>query len=82
MIIVKITGGLGNQMFQFALASILAKNADSKLYLEIDVFKSIQKGVTPWDFQLNIFNNQYSFLSVMDIEKLIGDACIIKLIKK
>ena len=82
MIIVKITGGLGNQMFQFALASILAKNADSKLYLEIDVFKSIQKGVTPWDFQLNIFNNQYSFLSVMDIEKLIGDAGIVKLIKK
>ena len=82
MIIVKITGGLGNQMFQFALASILAKNADSKLYLEIDFFKSIQKGVTPRDFQLNIFNNQYSFLSVMDIEKLMGDAGIIKLIKK
>mgnify|MGYP000252625887 CR=1 FL=1 len=48
----------------------------------VTVFKSIQKGVTPWDFQLNIFNNQYSFLSVLDIEKLIGDSCIINLIKK
>lgn len=61
MIIIKLQGGLGNQMFQYAFATILAKKKDSTLLIDTDFFKRVEKkpGFTPRSFELNIFENAY-----------------------
>ncbi|MCM1159752.1 MAG: alpha-1,2-fucosyltransferase [Roseburia sp.] len=40
MIIVKIWGGLGNQMFQYAFGYMLSKKYNKRLYLDIDFYKN------------------------------------------
>jgi hypothetical protein len=69
MILSRMDGGLGNQMFQYAMASILAqKNKDSVL-IDISFFDQIEKrlGHTPRKFELDIFNNTYTFATKTDI---------------
>ena len=39
MIIVRITGGLGNQMFQYATAKALASHTGTKLELDVNELK-------------------------------------------
>ncbi len=55
-------GGLGNQMFQYALASILAKNNNLSLLLDLSFFDQTEKrlGHTPRKFELAVFNNSYT----------------------
>ncbi len=69
MILSRMDGGLGNQMFQYALASILAqKNKDSVL-IDTSFFDQTQKrlGHTPRQFELGIFNNWYSLATEKDL---------------
>lgn len=56
MIVVKLIGGLGNQMFQYAAGRSLALKLETKLFLNID---SYQKGKSrlPRDFELYYFPN-------------------------
>lgn len=52
MIIVKITGGIGNQMFQYAIGRKLSLKNSTKLLLDTSVFES-----HPYrEYQLNQFN--------------------------
>ncbi|MDD3014735.1 MAG: hypothetical protein PHC34_13625, partial [Candidatus Gastranaerophilales bacterium] len=52
MIILKIIGGIGNQMFQYALGLYLAKKHDTELKLDIsDFYKYSDR-----EFYLNILN--------------------------
>lgn len=44
MIVVKLFGGLGNQMFQYATAKNLAIQHNTKLYLDISWYSNIRKG--------------------------------------
>lgn len=55
MIIVKITDGLGNQMFQYACARALAARNNDSLYLDLDSFKESKSR----KFGLNLFNIDY-----------------------
>jgi hypothetical protein len=69
MLIVKLQGGLGNQMFQYAFASILAKKNNTivsidKSFLELEEKKI---GFTPRKFELAIFNNYYAMASASDV---------------
>lgn len=69
MILSQMDGGLGNQMFQYAIASILAqKNKDSVL-IDTGFFDQTQKrlGHTPRQFELGIFNNSYSLAIEKDL---------------
>lgn len=61
MLIIKLDGGLGNQMFQYAVASILAKKRNEKILIDNNSFKQIEKkkGYTPRNFELSIFDNSY-----------------------
>ncbi|NNE32934.1 MAG: alpha-1,2-fucosyltransferase [Winogradskyella sp.] len=61
MIIIKLQGGLGNQMFQYAIARILGEIRDEEVLLDITSFEDNVKkpGYTPRNFELNIFNNSY-----------------------
>lgn len=61
MIIIKLQGGLGNQMFQYAFATIIAKKNNTAVYLDKNFFALTEKkvGFTPRNFELNIFDNLY-----------------------
>lgn len=69
MIIIKLQGGLGNQMFQYAFASILAKNNNDTILTENNFFSRVEKepGFTPRIFELGIFSNCYTKASDSDI---------------
>lgn len=69
MILIKLQGGLGNQMFQFAFAAILAKKNKTKVFIEDSIYNNVEKkeGYTPRRFELSIFNNQYRFANKSDI---------------
>ena len=61
MIIVKLQGGLGNQMFQYAFARVLANKNIEEVLLENSFFddKGNKLGFTPRKFELEVFSNQY-----------------------
>jgi Glycosyl transferase family 11 len=55
MVTIKLGGGLGNQMFQYALGRAVASRRSDELCLDISSFKS---GRTLRDFSLDVFNIQ------------------------
>lgn len=65
MIIVKITGGLGNQLFQYAAAKSLALKHNAPLYLDLSFYESDVNKVNR-KFYLPYFNNEYKILSRSD----------------
>nr|WP_290857076.1 alpha-1,2-fucosyltransferase [Flaviramulus sp.] len=69
MIVIKLQGGLGNQMFQYAIAIILAFKNSETLLIENRFFENQKKspGFTPRKFELNIFNNNYVKASKKDL---------------
>jgi hypothetical protein len=70
MVIVKLQGGLGNQMFQFAIASILALENKSKLKVDNLFFENKEKsiGFTPRQFELSVFDNSYHVATLKEIK--------------
>jgi hypothetical protein len=42
MIIVELAGGLGNQMFQYAIANTLARKADSEMKIDLSYFENYE----------------------------------------
>lgn len=57
MIIVRLKGGLGNQMFQYALGRSLALKNNDELKLDINFYQSINLAVKRF-YSLNVFNIQ------------------------
>jgi hypothetical protein len=68
MIIIKMQGGLGNQMFQYAFAQILAQKNNTNVVLDGSFFERVEKnpGFTPRTFELANFNNSYIWGSSSD----------------
>jgi len=56
MIITKIIGGLGNQMFQWTFGRALALEKNTYMHIDIDGYNN-QQGLTPRKFELGLFNN-------------------------
>lgn len=69
MIVIKLQGGLGNQMFQYAFASILAKKNKTKVLIDGSFFSRVENtlGFTPRKFELAIFDNHYIWVSESDV---------------
>lgn len=71
MIIVKLTGGIGNQMFQYALGRKLALKGNSVLKFDIDELVVTPPGrVTPRQYALHVFDIQAGIADKSEIEKL------------
>ncbi|TAN12864.1 MAG: alpha-1,2-fucosyltransferase [Chitinophagaceae bacterium] len=71
MIITKLVGGLGNQMFQYAAGRYLAIKHGVKLKLDRNFFELYRgiKGVTQRNFELNVFNFPCEIASYEEIKK-------------
>jgi hypothetical protein len=61
MIVVKLQGGLGNQMFQYAIGRILAEKTGVNLFLDNSFFEDQEKktGFTPRQFELEVFKPKH-----------------------
>ncbi len=68
MIITKIIGGLGNQMFQYAAGRRLAHKLDVELKLDISAFDNYKLRA----YGLSVFNIKEKFATAEEIEKLSG----------
>lgn len=54
MVVVKLYGGLGNQMFQYAAGRALVSEPSSQLMYEGEYFRSPEKFGSVWPYQLNV----------------------------
>ncbi|AMR31835.1 hypothetical protein A0256_10580 [Mucilaginibacter sp. PAMC 26640] len=63
MIIVKLQGGLGNQMFQYAFGLSVSQRQKAKLYLDNSFFTGQQPGtdIALRQFDLNVFAGDFAF---------------------
>lgn len=55
MICIRLEGGLGNQLFQYAAGRSLAIRHKTNLVLDISILKKIRKGITFREMELNHF---------------------------
>jgi hypothetical protein len=83
MIIIQLQGGLGNQMFQYAFARLLAKNNNCTLKLDKSLFDTSLNGVgfTIRSFELGIFKNTYLQASTSEIKSLKQSCFYYKILK-
>jgi hypothetical protein len=84
MIIIQLQGGLGNQMFQYAFARILAERNGVILKYDKSFFDTFSKEqeFTPRNFELGIFGNESMQASSEEIIKLTRLSFIDKIKKK
>lgn len=69
MIIVKLMGGLGNQMFQYAAGKRLAKLHKTELKLDKGILgKPVQEGVTPREVELDLLRVNLLWASRQEID--------------
>lgn len=68
--IVKIMGGLGNQMFQYAFAYALSKKFDAELSLDLGWFEKVKtkEDITTRGFEINAFNISYDVATEEDLK--------------
>lgn len=72
MIIVKLAGGLGNQMFQYAAARRLALANGDDLKLDTGWFRNAAAADTPRTYELGVFNLPQVFAARAEARRLRG----------
>lgn len=70
MIISRLSGGLGNQLFQYAYGRALSLRSGSPLKLDIDGLVRSAKGDTPRPYLLSHFNIQAEIATIDEIRRL------------
>ena len=70
MIIIRLSGGLGNQMFQYALGRAISIKNNTELAVDISSFLKTDKKQTPRTFKLTHFNIKAKISDTSDFEKI------------
>lgn len=70
MIITHLIGGLGNQMFQYALGRKMSLSNDTKLTMDISGLENHSGNGTPRKYALGVFNIQENFSNKKDVNRL------------
>lgn len=70
MRVVKISGGLGNQMFQYVFGKYLSKKYNEKIYYDVDWYKNLKKKKRLYNLELLKFD--------LDIEIIKGQDYLFK----
>ena len=63
MIVIRLQGGLGNQMFQYAAGLSAANKIDTNLKLDVSWFEDMQEVDTPRFYELGNFSLQQDFIT-------------------
>jgi len=74
MVIVKLMGGLGNQLFQYAAARRIALKHDTEVAFDMSWFQNTPPQDTHREFELNHFNISARIASPIEIAE-IGGSC-------
>jgi len=69
MIVVKLSGGLGNQMFQYACGLSLAHDLDTELYLDLSSYNNHKHLGTVRHFELDIFKIIINLATEKELKK-------------
>lgn len=80
MVVVKIKGGLGNQMFQYAFGLSIANKYGKDLYLDLTWYNDTSID-TKRKFLLNNYIENYNIASDSMIKKMIGERTFINLLQ-
>ncbi|MCE5286375.1 MAG: alpha-1,2-fucosyltransferase [Pelosinus sp.] len=72
MIIVKLSGGLGNQMFQYAAAKSLAIRNNTQLKIDITRLLNSPARDTKREYELNIYNIDDQLATNIEVDKMVG----------
>jgi len=72
MIIVKLMGGLGNQMFQYAAGRRLAHHHNTVLKLDLSFLGSVEESITPRRYELEHLNIMAEIATPEEIAELTG----------
>lgn len=78
MVISKIVGGLGNQMFQYAIAKSISRKNNISFCLDLEAFKTYKL----FDYKLDNFNIENYKASISEIKAFNGDSSIYSKIKR
>lgn len=67
MIIIKLHGGLGNQLFQYAAARALSKKNNTGLFFDVSLLHLDEPGITKRYFALSVFNIEVLLANKIDV---------------
>jgi len=70
MLVIKLQGGLGNQLFQYAYGLKMSLLLRQKVYLDISLLSANRFGVTPRTYELYPYKISASLLSVRDSKSI------------
>jgi hypothetical protein len=82
MIIVELSGGLGNQMFQYALARVMSLKNDDEYAFDLSGYTDQKNGDTQRDYELDVFTIEAIECSTHDKIKLGDENPIIQSINR
>jgi hypothetical protein len=85
MVVIKLQGGLGNQMFQYAAAKSLALKHNAPVYLDLSFLKENKESNTDFtarDFQLDVFKLNSHFADSRLTNKIFNKGFLNKISSK
>lgn len=74
MILVRLMGGLGNQMFQYATALRLAHKNHTSLKLDASVYENMAAIDTPRQYELSVFAIEAELATAQDLARVVPPA--------